>query len=183
MSKKLWIFQGQTARANFRNRRPQGTNPKAKKGTETIACKYCGGKHKKDKQLCPAYGEICTNCQSKNHFHRVCKQRKKSDLERSTNSVNRLDNSSDSDDSLYNVEHFVELWSQQVTNGLQHLIWILNVCQHVQWLAKWIVALHAIFSVSWSIAKLHRMETPICKSPMPNFDYMMDQSTSGYWHA
>ena len=61
----------------------------------------------KDKQLCPAYGEIYTNCQLKNHFHRVCKQRKKSDLERSTNSVNRLDNSSDSDNSLYNVEHFV----------------------------------------------------------------------------
>ena len=87
--------------------RPHGANPKEKKETETIACKYCGGKHKKDKQLCPAYGEICTNCQLKNHFHRVCKQRKKSDLERSTNSVNRLDNSSDSDDSLYNVEHFV----------------------------------------------------------------------------
>ena len=35
-----------------------GANPKAKKETETIACKYCGGKHKKGKQLCPAYGEI-----------------------------------------------------------------------------------------------------------------------------
>ena len=50
---------------------------------------------------------VLHNCQLKNHFHRVCKQRKKSDLERSTNSVNRLDNSSDSDDSLYNIEHLV----------------------------------------------------------------------------
>ena len=87
--------------------RPHGANPKAKKETETIACKHCGGKHKKDKQLCPAYGEICANCQLKNHYHRVCKQRKKSDLERFPISVNRLDNSSDSDDSLYNVEYFV----------------------------------------------------------------------------
>ena len=27
--------------------RPHGANPKAKKETETIACKYCGGKHNK----------------------------------------------------------------------------------------------------------------------------------------
>ena len=103
-------FLGSNSKGKFQKSTPartHGANPKAKKETETIACKYCGGKHKKDKQLCPACGEICTNCQLKNHFHRVCKQRKKSDLERSTNSVNRLDNSSDSDDSLYNVEHFV----------------------------------------------------------------------------
>lgn len=78
-----------------------GAKPKPKKELEIIACKYCGGKHKKDKQLCPAYGQVCRNCNLKNHFFRVCKQREKA-------SVNRVDDDpSDSDDSTFHVEHSV----------------------------------------------------------------------------
>ncbi|CAB4034915.1 Hypothetical predicted protein [Paramuricea clavata] len=44
------------------------------------SCKYCGGKHKRDKKQCPAYGETCNNCKKKHHFARVCKQKVKKDV-------------------------------------------------------------------------------------------------------
>lgn len=36
-------------------------------------CKYCGGKHQKDKNKCPAYGKRCLDCGRLNHFRKVCR--------------------------------------------------------------------------------------------------------------
>lgn len=58
------------------------TNPKA----ETVGkiqsdfkqmrkCCYCGLKHKKGKEQCPAYGKSCSYCEKPNHFETVCKQK------------------------------------------------------------------------------------------------------------
>lgn len=35
-------------------------------------CKYCGGKHKWDKNKCPAFGRKCNKCGKQNHFAKVC---------------------------------------------------------------------------------------------------------------
>ena len=40
-------------------------------------CKYCGRKHERNEQKCPAYGKTCDNCSMKNHFSSVCQQKKK----------------------------------------------------------------------------------------------------------
>ena len=37
-------------------------------------CKYCGGKHKLDRNRCPAYGQIFNSCKKINHFAKVCQQ-------------------------------------------------------------------------------------------------------------
>ena len=37
-------------------------------------CKFCGLEHKFQKELCPAWGQICRKCHKKNHYSSVCKQ-------------------------------------------------------------------------------------------------------------
>ncbi|XP_058828586.1 uncharacterized protein K02A2.6-like [Topomyia yanbarensis] len=36
-------------------------------------CRYCGGKHQKDKNKCPAFGKKCLECGKLNHFKKVCR--------------------------------------------------------------------------------------------------------------
>lgn len=35
-------------------------------------CKYCGGKHERGREKCPAYKQVCGKCNKKNHFASVC---------------------------------------------------------------------------------------------------------------
>ena len=42
-----------------------------------ILCKYCGNKHIRDKDKCPAYGKSCKGCGKKNHFAKMCKNKNK----------------------------------------------------------------------------------------------------------
>ena len=37
------------------------------------ACKYCGGCHAPQKELCPAFGKRCSSCMKMHHFSRVCR--------------------------------------------------------------------------------------------------------------
>ena len=39
--------------------------------------KYCGNKHLRDKNKCPAYGKSCKECGKKNHFAKMCKNEDK----------------------------------------------------------------------------------------------------------
>ena len=39
-----------------------------------IACKFCGGKHAYGRNLYPAFGKRCFNCNKPNHFSSVCTQ-------------------------------------------------------------------------------------------------------------
>ena len=36
-------------------------------------CRFCGRKHKFVKELCPAWGKTCSNCQKLNHFAAKCR--------------------------------------------------------------------------------------------------------------
>lgn len=55
------------------------TSREAYKVTKTTKlgnpCRYCGGKHKKEKEKCPAYGKKCLGCGKMNHFKRVCRSK------------------------------------------------------------------------------------------------------------
>ena len=58
-------------------------------------CKYCAGKHEKDRDKCPAFGQTCSKCKKKNHFSIACRLNKVHGI---------LDDSDSSDsDSLYAV--------------------------------------------------------------------------------
>lgn len=38
-----------------------------------LQCLFCGGKHTKRKDACPAWGKICVKCRRRNHFAKCCK--------------------------------------------------------------------------------------------------------------
>ena len=40
-----------------------------------VNCKYCGRKHLRDKNQCPAYGAKCQKCGKPNHFAAKCKSK------------------------------------------------------------------------------------------------------------
>ena len=43
--------------------------------TPIVNCKYCGKKHPRDKNQCPAYGAKCQKCGKPNHFAAKCKSK------------------------------------------------------------------------------------------------------------
>lgn len=43
---------------------------------QQLECMYCGRKHERGKDNCPAYRKTCNNCSMKNHFSSVCQQQK-----------------------------------------------------------------------------------------------------------
>lgn len=52
-------------------------NKLRRKEFNSRSCLFCGGKHKFEKGLCPAFGKKCTECGGKNHFAKVCKKKDK----------------------------------------------------------------------------------------------------------
>ena len=43
-----------------------------------IECRFCGRRHEKSKDKCPAYGQQCKKCRKENHFAAKCKQKESS---------------------------------------------------------------------------------------------------------
>ena len=48
---------------------------KSKRDTSVVDCKFCGRKHERSRDKCPAFGKECTKCGKANHFSSLCKQR------------------------------------------------------------------------------------------------------------
>ena len=83
-------------------------------------CKYCGGKHARDKSKCPAYGEICLKCKKMKHYERVCKQISKPLGEHNVNKLNGRDNKEDYGEEEYYKENYSEEDSAEYTFRLAH---------------------------------------------------------------
>ncbi|UYV82346.1 K02A2.6-like, partial [Cordylochernes scorpioides] len=60
---------------------------------DIINCHYCGSKHRK--ASCPAYGKICTWCNRKNHFSKVCRLRIQKPKQMNVRAIQEQDESSD----------------------------------------------------------------------------------------
>ncbi|UYV81298.1 K02A2.6-like [Cordylochernes scorpioides] len=60
---------------------------------DIINCRYCGSKHRK--ASCPAYGKICTWCNRKNHFSKVCRFRIQNPKQMNVRAIQEQDESSD----------------------------------------------------------------------------------------
>ena len=73
----------------------------AVKPFKTIACKFCGGKHVYSRNLCPAFGKRCFNCNEPNRFSSVCTQPHKNIKCAEGEEEAQKDNSSE--DSLYHI--------------------------------------------------------------------------------
>ena len=70
-----------------------------------FVCKYCGKSHKKGKQHCKAYGQLCKNCGKKNHFASQCMMKKSRD--RSVHEIG--DNYEDDDDYAYDDDSVLSM--------------------------------------------------------------------------
>lgn len=63
---------------NYVNKLRKSTSKfKQKNVPQMIDCKFCGDKHIRDKNECPAYGKKCYRCGDSNHLAKVCPDEKK----------------------------------------------------------------------------------------------------------
>lgn len=84
-------------------------------------CKYCGGKHARDKYKCPAYGETCSKCKKMNHYARVFKLISKPRGNRNVNKISDSDNEEE-----YNEENYSKEDSDEYTFRLTHTVRAVN---------------------------------------------------------
>ena len=71
-------------------------NGKDPKGQPSVECKYCGNKHERKRDKCPAYGKTCSSCEKANHFAAKCSKnsresKKKRSQKFKRKKVNQLD--------------------------------------------------------------------------------------------
>ena len=85
---------------------------KTDRGSREIDCKFCGNRHQKIKEKCPAWGKVCQKCKRKNHFAKKCT--KKGTSRKSVNAVTNDDETSD--DSEVELIQTVETVGQIVTS-------------------------------------------------------------------
>lgn len=112
----------------------KGKQPRELKPFKKRPCHYCGGKHSSsDKSKCPAYGQICSKFQKKNHFAKICQGEK-------THKAHMVQSAEDSssDDSVYQIHTVGSVKSQGkkwlVTMPLERI-----TPQSKKSYAKWIV--------------------------------------------
>jgi len=80
-------------------------NSKSYKKKYEISCRYCGKRHAKVRQQCPAWGQECNKCGKANHFAKQCKAKKVnvSTFVRNVDHREELSSNSDSSDEFVNV--------------------------------------------------------------------------------
>ena len=57
-------------RREFKQVKAQVTKPTSV--PPSVKCKFCARIHEFRKEICPAWGKVCTNCNKRNHFSRCC---------------------------------------------------------------------------------------------------------------
>ena len=65
----------------------------------TRDCGYCGRKHRRGRDNCPAWGKTCTSCGKKNHFAKICRQGK----EKAHQVEDRSDDETSETEFLYSI--------------------------------------------------------------------------------
>ena len=62
----------------FRGSKPKvRTDTMAPSGGKVVDCKFCGRKHERKREKCPAYGKTCNLCSGLNHFAVCCEKSRK----------------------------------------------------------------------------------------------------------
>ena len=92
-------------KVNFSKKKTDG-------GSREIDCKFCGLRHQKIKEKCPAWGKVCLKCKRKNHFAKKCT--KKGTSRKSVNAVTNDDEYSD--DNEVELIQTVETVGQIITS-------------------------------------------------------------------
>ncbi|XP_061765807.1 uncharacterized protein LOC133558441 [Nerophis ophidion] len=62
-------------RSAGRSSEPTNTSAQLQRMRDTVECKYCGTRHARGRDQCPAFGKSCRSCGTANHFAKVCMKR------------------------------------------------------------------------------------------------------------
>ena len=79
-----------------------------------VNCKYCGKKHPRDKNLCPAYGAKCQKCGKPNHFAAKCKSKT---YRPRVNYIEEDEANSDDDYTIGTVTHHIGALNAKPSKG------------------------------------------------------------------
>ena len=75
-------------------------------------CDYCGHKHKRGKQNCPAFGKTCNKCSGRNHFKAMSRSsegsRHKHEFERKRSDVHEINEECQNDTSMEDLANQVQ---------------------------------------------------------------------------
>ena len=86
--------------------RPRTAYPKREDG-HGAECRFCGRRHRFVKSECPAWGEICSNCNQKNHFAVKCPNASSSSTHSGRRKVHAVEEHSDSDIETIKIIHSI----------------------------------------------------------------------------
>ena len=85
---------------NFKKPKTSKENGKDPKDQLSAECKFCGNKHERKRDKCPAYGKTCSSCGKANHFAGKCSKNSRESKKRSQKfkrkKVNQVDDVTDS---------------------------------------------------------------------------------------
>lgn len=73
LGRKLPSFKDDKDRVPAADRVPDANHRKKPKSKEFVTCKFCGNKHEKRRDKCPAFGKRCLSCKKMNHFTTQCR--------------------------------------------------------------------------------------------------------------
>lgn len=69
-----------------------------------MKCLFCGGKHPRRKEKCPAFGRECNACGAKNHFAACCKKTVKKNPRRTIRQFDNEETESESEDEILKID-------------------------------------------------------------------------------
>ena len=85
--------------------RSSSKKPQREATRKQMMCNYCGGHHRPDKLVCPAYGKLCRYCNKPNHFQSMCRLNQQKQQSRQQVHQVTEEQEEDSDESVYQVEY------------------------------------------------------------------------------
>ena len=101
----------------------EDTKTPARSGKAVISCKFCGNKHVRSREECPAWGKSCKKCGEKNHFAVKCSKLQKpaSKQRKKKQRVHAMASSSSSEEYLLTMSvdriDSHKLYAKMVVNG------------------------------------------------------------------
>ena len=89
----------------FRERKSAKTGMKEHRSETGMRCGYCGGRHPRAKEKCPAFGKICNACGARNHFATCCKTQKQYQKKTKIRHFEEEESETESEDDIFKIDH------------------------------------------------------------------------------
>lgn len=84
----------------FRAKKAAMKGSRERRQDNGTSCRYCGGKHPRVKEKCPAYGKRCNACGANNHFASCCKTNRQYQKKTKIRHIEEEDTDAESEDEI-----------------------------------------------------------------------------------